>query len=234
MSNIDIQEIKEKLYLKVKPSGWGSVLVNFIMSSDFDKILNELISKVNQGKRFTPTIKNIFRAFEECPYDELKVVLISQDPYPGLNIADGIAFSCSIQNKVEKSLGIIYESIKRTTGIECTQTDLSCWSNQGMLLLNSSLTTTINLAGDHRYLWKDFIIYLLDHLNHKKENLIYVFMGKYAQEYEEYLSSDKNKKIMISHPASASYNNVIWDCKDVWNKINNYLEDEQRRKIKFD
>jgi uracil DNA glycosylase len=76
---IDLEEIKQKLFNILEPSGWGKILKPFIFSGDFDNILIELVRLSNEGKRFTPTLKQVFRAFEECPYDELKVVVMGQD-----------------------------------------------------------------------------------------------------------------------------------------------------------
>jgi len=79
LNTINLEDIKIKLYEKLKPSGWGYKLKTFIMSEDFDKILIALLKDAAKGKRFTPQIKQVFRAFEECPYNELKVVMIGQD-----------------------------------------------------------------------------------------------------------------------------------------------------------
>mgnify|MGYP003648314847 CR=1 FL=1 len=79
LNTINLEDIKIKLYEKLKPSGWGDKLKTFILSEDFDKILMALLKDAQEGKRFTPQIKQLFRAFEECPYNELKVVMIGQD-----------------------------------------------------------------------------------------------------------------------------------------------------------
>ena len=105
MSNIlDIDDYKQKIFNKLEPSGWGRIFKSFIFSSEFEKILRDLHSLSESGKRFTPPLKDVFRAFEECPYDELKVVMVGQDPYPTLGVADGIAFSCGKSEKEQPSL----------------------------------------------------------------------------------------------------------------------------------
>lgn len=76
---INLEEVKTKLVERLQPSGWGQKLRGFIQSSDFDKILTELYRLREEGKRFTPPLKQVFKAFEECPYDKLKVVIIGQD-----------------------------------------------------------------------------------------------------------------------------------------------------------
>ncbi len=79
IETVNIQEIKEKMYEKLKNSGWAEKLRIFILSSDFDKILENLLDLTRENKRFTPPLKHVFRAFEECPYSDLKVVIIGQD-----------------------------------------------------------------------------------------------------------------------------------------------------------
>lgn len=225
MEEVNLQEIQEKLYQKIKASGWGPALVHSVMSTDFINLLQTLLKEAQDNKRFTPMVKDLFRAFEECPYDTTKVVIVGQDPYPQIGIADGIAFSCSNTGKIEKSLEYIFKSIKETYNPEYTEDpDLKRWANQGVLLINSAFTVTLNKPGAHQLLWKPFTTTLLDYLVWNKQDLIYVFLGKKAAEYAE-IVPENNLKIFLSHPASAAYNNEEkWDCGDVWNKINKQLE----------
>jgi uracil-DNA glycosylase len=233
MQEVNLQEVKEKLYERLKDSGWSKPLFNFIMTSDFDDILSFLLRDAQDGKRFTPKIKDLFRAFEECPVDKTRVVVIGQDPYPQIGVADGIAFSCSNKGKIEKSLEYMYKSIQDTTSVTITDPDLSRWSHQGMLMLNSALTTTIGKPGSHQLLWKPFMAYLIDYLVWNKQDLIYVFLGKKAQEFAD-LVPDNNHKILVAHPASAVYEKgTVWDCNDMWNKINKYLEQNGQERISW-
>ena len=111
---INLEEIKIKLVEKLQPSGWANKLRGFIQSSDFDKIFNVLYKLREDGKRFTPPLKQVFRAFEECPVDKLRVIMIGQDPYPQLGVADGLAFSCSNTGKPQPSLKNIFQAIEHT------------------------------------------------------------------------------------------------------------------------
>lgn len=229
---VNVQEIKDKLYDKLKGTGWEK-LRTFIISNDMDEIFMHLIKDVESDKRFTPPIKYVFRALEETHLDDVRVVIIGQDPYPQLNVADGIAFSCSNSRKIEKSLDYMFKSIKATVdGNYVGDPDLRCWTSQGVLMLNSALTTTIGKPGTHQVLWHPFIIYLLDVLTRTKNDIVYVFLGKKAQELEEVIP-DSNHKIMVSHPASAAYNGSVWDCNDMWNQINNYLNEKGRQPISW-
>ena len=109
-----LTDLQLKLYEKLKPSGWGDKLKGFLLSQEFTDILTELYNQSQEGKKFTPVIKEIFRAFEECPYNDLKVVIVGQEPYPKMNIADGIAFSCSYTREEQPSLRYVFDEIART------------------------------------------------------------------------------------------------------------------------
>ena len=101
---LELDKIVDKLYEDLVLSGWARVLRSFLYSSDFKNIIQTLAQESWADKRFTPPIRDVFRAFKECPYDELKVIIVSQDPYPSFGIADGIAFSCSKTNDLQPNL----------------------------------------------------------------------------------------------------------------------------------
>jgi uracil-DNA glycosylase len=223
----DTKEIAQKLYLKLENTGWDSALRTYLLGDDFQVALSELVKLRNEGKRITPPLKNIFRAFIECPINTLNVVVIGQDPYPQFGVADGISFSCSNNNYPEASLRYIFKEINVTVADEFKDAEQSCdlkrWSNQGVLMLNTSLTTNVGEIGKHYNIWKDFTTYLLDYLALNKPETIYVMLGKKAQEWNDYIL-DNNHKILVSHPASAAYNKQSkWDSQDLFNRINQQL-----------
>lgn len=227
---LNIEDIKQKMFDKLEPSGWGKVFKSFIFSSEFEKILNKLWDLSNKNSRFAPTLKQIFRAFEECPYDKLQVVIVGQDPYPTLNVADGIAFSCSNTNKLQPSLKFILQEVDKTiydNHVISKDLDLKRWSNQGILLFNTALTVEIGKIGSHYDIWKPFTAYLFDYLNQNNSDLIYVYMGKKAQEWSD-LTNDDNHKFFIKHPASAAYNGSKWDSDDIFNKISLILNNKDK------
>jgi uracil-DNA glycosylase len=182
--------------------------------------MNTLLDNVNNGRRFTPMFKDTFNAFIECPYKETKVVIVGQDPYPQLGVADGIAFSCSKKDKAEKSLQYINKAI------DTEHTDLRCWSNQGVLLINTALTVEVNKIGSHYGIWKSFTEYLFETLNRHNKDLVFILMGKKAEEWAPLLSNMKIFK--VAHPASAAYRGGEWDSKDVFNKVNLELEKQDK------
>jgi uracil-DNA glycosylase len=233
-AQVNIEEIRLKLYERLKPSGWGDKFKTFIMSEDFDKLLNALLKEAQEGRRFTPVLKQVFRAFEECPYKDLKVIIVGQDPYIFHSVADGIAFSCSNKGKIEASLKYVFQAIEETVypNQEYTKDpDLARWSNQGVLMLNSALTTTINKVGQHYEIWKPFMTFLFDVLGYHNNGLVWVFMGRKAEEWEESIP-DSHHKLFVTHPAAAAHNKQErWDCKDCFNQVNKLLKEYYNQQI---
>jgi uracil-DNA glycosylase len=231
-NTIDLKDIKDKLYERLKPSGWADKLKTFLLSEDFDKILTTLYSEAKSGHRFTPPLKKVFRAFEECPYNDLKVIVIGQDPYPKLDAADGIAFSCS-EGRIQSSLKYIFKEIEDTVYKEGYQwdPDLARWSKQGVLMLNTALTTRVNEVGSHYSIWQPFIAFLLDILTFQNPGLVYIFMGRKAEAWAESVP-DNNFKLFTTHPASAVHTkNERWDSKDVFNKVSEILWKQYKQRI---
>lgn len=224
---VDIQQVQEKLVDKLRPSGWADKLKTFIMTEEFAEILQKLKVLRDEDKRFTPPLKDVFSAFEKCPYPDLKMVIIGQDPYPQFGVADGMAFSCGKTLALQPSLKYILEAVEDTVyaGFPTQEDpDLSRWAKQGVLLLNTALTVEVGKVGSHYDLWQPFIAYVIDTLSWNNPGLIWVFMGKKAQELESLVSSN-HYKFEITHPASAAYQKLDkWDCEDVFNKANKILE----------
>jgi uracil-DNA glycosylase len=235
-TKLDIEDIKEKIHAKLKPSGWDRVLRGFIFSKEFETIIQTLAKQSKDGKRFTPTMRNWFRAFEECPYDQLKVVIVGQDPYPGLDQADGIAFSLKDAPVIQPSLDYMLKEINKTVynGVNASRDkDLTRWANQGVLLINIALTTTIGKVGQHYLVWRPFIAYLFDWLTWHNNGLVYIYMGKKAEEWADAVN-DNNYKFFTSHPASASYNNLEeWDSKNVFVETKEILKKNYNFEIEW-
>ena len=229
---------RDKLFQKLvdSNSGWSSILKTMIYSEDFNNILLYLANEVSNERRFTPPLSKIFNSFTTCPIDKLKVVIIGMDPYNKMGVADGIAFSCSETSSPQPSLRFIQKAIVSTVynnekKVEEMNKDLRYLSNQGVLLVNAALTVQIDKAGSHLKVWKPFTAFLLDMLNYVDTPLVYLLFGKDAQQYAD-LISDKHIILTASHPASAAYNRLKeWDCNNVFNECNNYLETLGKEKI---
>lgn len=228
IQTVDLVEIKKKLIEKLTLSGWAAKLRGFVQSSDFDRILEALYQTREDGKRFTPPLKQVFRAFEECPEKDLKVIIVGQDPYPHLGVADGLAFSCGNTLKPQPSLQHIFNAIEATIGVKPTEPDLTKWANQGVLLLNSALTCQVDKVGSHYNIWAPFIMYLIDMLSLTNSGLIFILLGTKAQELESVIGPN-HYILKASHPASAGYSKTVWDCKDVFNEANKIIEKNNGR-----
>lgn len=240
IQQINTSELQVKLCERLKPSGWFAHLKTFVLSDDFKKILDRLVDESQDSRHFTPKVKQLFRAFEECPYKDLKIIIVGQDPYSNMMdktpVADGIAFSCSNTKQLQPSLKFMLEEVKDQMypkgGYE-TDLDLKRWSNQGVLLLNSALTTTIGKTGSHYMLWQPFVVYVLDYLAWNNPGLIYAFLGKKGQEFMDGMP-ENCWKFKATHPATAAYNKAEkWDSENLFKKMSDQLKKNNNLEIKW-
>jgi uracil-DNA glycosylase len=221
--------LKDKLKLDIKKGNWDDILLPFINSKAYDDVVTSLVSLVEGGQRFTPQFKDIFNAFKECDYNNLKVVIVGQDPYPQLDVADGIAFSCSKKGKTEKSLQYIFKALYGE--YEGYNNDLRRWANQGVLLINTALTVEVNKIGSHYWNWKPFTEYLFTEINKNNKDIVFILMGKKAESWQLLLPNQIILK--CSHPASAAYRGGVWDSNDVFSKANNELKKQGKTLISW-
>lgn len=213
-----INLIKETLKEDFKVSGWDKILNPFLDSEGFNSITDTLIRLVEQDRRFTPKLKDAFNAFKETNLSDLKVVIVGQDPYPQLGVADGIAFSCSKTGKPQPSLRYILKEL----GDENGDVDLRRWANQGVLLINTAQTCEVNKIGSHFGLWKSFTEYIFESINKIDKNIIFVLMGRKAEAWQ--LSMPGQKLLKCAHPAAAAYNGGTWKADGIFEKVNNELD----------
>lgn len=223
-------DITKKLFTKLENTGWDLLLRLWILSPKFEEIIDFLLKEYELGVRFTPSFKQIFNSLIFTPLNKTNIIFVGQDPYPQLGVADGLAFSCSNKNKAEKSLlyilGAINETVYKNHKTGKQDVNLKRWSDQGVLLINTAFTCEVNEIGSHTKLWKPFSTFIFQQLNDiKDKSFIFVFLGKQAQEYNKIITNDNHVIYNISHPASAAYSKKkVWDCEDVFNKINNNLK----------
>ena len=190
-----------------------------------DRILKSLtLSK----QSICPQFKDIFRAFKLCPFKELRVLIIGQDPYPQKGIATGIAFANSPNTQEDSyspSLEILRESVidytipHRTTIFDPS---LEKWESQGVLLLNSALTCQLGRVGSHSLLWRPFIKSLLTNLSKQTCGIVYVLMGTEAQSFEPYINKQFNHVIRIRHPSYYARTKTKMPS-EIWQEVNNIL-----------
>lgn len=235
MITANLNIIQKQLIDSLEKSEWKKYLYPFVAGREFLNILECLLTEANAGRRFTPKIKLLLKCFEECPQKDLKVVIIGQDPYFRINIADGLAFSCSNTMTLQKSLTYIYKEIQRTVynnDYVSYNPDLKVWANQGVLLLNSAFTTQIDIAGTHYKIWESFLQFIIEVLN-TMQPTVFILLGKKANSYRPFIS-ENHYVLSTTHPAFAGYNQSNnWDCNDVFNKANVFLKERYNQTIKW-
>lgn len=172
--------------------------------------LESVLSKLGpeyKRKPICPIQSNVFKAFEVCPYDKLKVVMLGQDPYPQKGVATGILFGNKEGTRDEDlspSLQIVKEAaINFEIPHNCIIFDptLESWAKQGILMINSALTVEMNKIGSHVMLWRPFIASLLKKLSENETGIIYVLFGKQAQTFKPYINKQFNTVLEENHPA---------------------------------
>jgi uracil-DNA glycosylase len=199
------------------------------LENEFDESYwQDLTTYVRQQYKTTavyPPPKNVFRAFDLCPFDQVKVVIVGQDPYHGLGQANGLSFAVNEGVNLPPSLKNIYKEIQSDLGITpLASGDLSRWATQGVLLLNSVLTVGAGKPASHSGKgWELFTDAVIKALNAKREHIVYILWGKYAQNKGEVINKDKNLVLKSAHPSP--YSATMFFGNHHFSKCNNYLEE---------
>ncbi len=209
--------------VKIDPS-WLEVLKDEFDKEYFEKLIR-FVKQEYASTTVYPAGKNIFRAFELCPFDKVKVVILGQDPYHGPQQANGLCFSVNDGIPLPPSLQNIYKEIESDLNVKMPNTgNLDNWSRQGVLLLNATLTVRANLAGSHqRKGWEEFTDAVIKTVSDQKENIVFLLWGKYAQEKGQIIDSSKHHILKAPHPSPLSAYYGWFGCKH-FSKTNQYLE----------
>ena len=229
--DINITNIIQKFQEKLHNTGWEPIFDSFFESILFQDVIYKLKDEVEQGRRFTPKLKDVFNSFIHCPDDKLKVIFIGQDPYPQLGVADGISFSCSYTGKEQPSLRYIFDELQTQYPSSSRNVDLKRWSNQGILMLNTAFTVQIDKIGSHYKLWKPFTHHILQSINRDFKDIPVVLLGKKAEEWQ--IRLDNQNIIKVSHPASAGYRGGKWGSNNLFININEALESQGKTLISW-
>lgn len=204
---------------------WRYVEPNFHL---LEPIYKELKSQSRRKKQIFPEWQNTFKAFEKCPLANLKVVMIGLDPYPwmkdGVIVADGLAFSCS-KSPIQPSLEHIFKGIENDFQQEIhSNKDLTYWAEQGVLLLNSSLTVEKNKVGSHSEIWQPFMKKILEEISYNNSGLIFWLIGAEAKKLQGSINNLGNYLMYTEHPAAAEHSQRDWEHKNTFSKINKILQ----------
>jgi len=213
---------------------WKKVLEKEFQTDYFNNISLKTREEYSKFVCYPPGSK-LFRAFDECPFNKLKVVIIGQDPYHGENQANGLCFS--VDNGVEKppSLKNIFKELNTSfTKNERTNSDLSDWSNQGVLLLNSILSVRRKFPGSHRHIgWEEFTENVIKIISKEKMNLVFMLWGNYAKNKEKFIHDNNHLVLKSGHPSPLSANKGFWFGNNHFKKCNDFLIANNLETIKW-
>ena len=180
-----------------------------------------------------PPGKRMFNALNTTPLEQVKVVILGQDPYHGPGQAHGLSFSVPEGIKPPPSLVNIFKEIKRDLGIENTQGDLSGWAKQGVLLLNSVLSVEQGQAASHQGQgWETFTDRIIALINERCEHVVFMLWGAYAQKKGRYIDSQKHLVLKAPHPSPLSAHRGFLGCGH-FSACNTYLENRQKKPINW-
>jgi uracil-DNA glycosylase len=216
------------------PEDWQTVLAEELASDRFDRLTKFVTNEYSESICF-PAKKNIFRALEKCPWDDIKVVILGQDPYHGEGQAQGLSFSVPAGAKFPPSLRNIFKELSSDLVIQVPfQGDLTPWANQGVLLLNATLTVRKSAPGSHQKQgWEEFTDGIIRSVSEKKSGVVFVLWGKFAEQKTALIDSDKHLILTSSHPSPFSAHRGFLGSKP-FSKSNDYLVSKGKKPIDWD
>jgi uracil-DNA glycosylase len=209
--------------VKIEPS-WTEKLADEFAKPYFETLTSFVKDEYEKFTIFPPGGK-IFNAFNSTPFDKVKVVILGQDPYHGPRQANGLSFSVSEGVPLPPSLQNIYKELKSDLGIQVPATgDLERWAQQGVLMLNATLTVRQGAAGSHQGKgWEEFTDAVLRVLSQQREGLVFILWGAYAKRKGAYIDRTKHLVIESAHPSPLSATNGFFGSKP-FSKANQYLQ----------
>jgi len=210
--------------VKIHPSWHEQLAPEF--DKPYFKTLMEFVKEEYAENTCYPKGSEIFSAFDHCPFDQVKVVILGQDPYHGPGQANGLCFSVRDGIAVPPSLQNIYKEITNDVNIKTPESgNLERWAKQGVLLLNATLTVRAHQAGSHqRKGWEQFTDAVVSTLSRKRENIIFLLWGGYAKKKGAKVDAEKHKVLVSGHPSPLSANRGYWFGNTHFSQTNDYLK----------
>lgn len=210
---------------------WKSQLAEEFQKPYFEQ-LTGFVKSEYQSHVVYPPGKEIFRAFEECDFSNVKVVILGQDPYHGSGQANGLCFSVHDGIRVPPSLVNIFKEIKADLGKPIpTSGELERWAEQGVLLLNATLTVRAGSPGSHQNKgWETFTDAVIKKISDEKQHVVFLLWGAYAQKKGEIIDRNKHLVLMSAHPSPFSADRGFFGCKH-FSKANAYLKSKGLKEI---
>lgn len=224
---MQITELEQQKLSKVQlDESWKNSLSDFLLSHKMDGLREFLRQEKMANKVIYPPNHLIFNAFNTTPLNDVKVVILGQDPYHGSNQAHGLSFSVQRDVTLPPSLRNIFHELNTDLSIPVSKHgDLTDWAKQGVLLLNSVLTVEAGQPTSHQKRgWEEFTDHVIDVLDETRENLVFILWGAYAQRKGQRINREKHLVLSAAHPSPLSANRGgFFGCK-VFSKTNYYLK----------
>ncbi len=216
-----------KFVFNLDPS-WVKLLSVELESAYFDKLLSN-VNEAYEESIVYPSPDKVFDAFNATPPQKVKVVVLGQDPYHGPDQAHGLSFSVQKDQRIPPSLRNIYKELTRDLGIpNPSHGNLTSWTKQGVLLLNSTLTVEKQKPNSHSKLgWTTFTNSVLFHLSRRQQGIVYMLWGKQAQEKKPLIEASKNLILEAPHPSPFSAHRGFFGCNH-FSRANTFLASIQK------
>lgn len=219
--------------INIHPS-WKTNLQNEISKSYFQE-LKSFVEQEYDAYQCFPKEEDIFAAFDHCTFDNLKVVIIGQDPYHDIGQANGLCFSVGDSVKHPPSLKNIFKEIKTDLGISYPKSgNLERWASQGVLLLNATLTVRAHEAGSHQKKgWETFTDSVIQIISEKKEGVIFLLWGGFAKKKIKLINTKKHHVLTSGHPSPLSANRGYWFGNKNFSKTNFLLQQVGQKPVEW-
>lgn len=220
--------------VKLVGNNWDNILDEEYHKDYFKKIV-AFINKEYKEKIIFPPKSKILRALALTDYDDVKVVILGQDPYHGVNEANGLAFAVSNGVRLPPSLQNIYKELESDLDIKPAKVgNLECWAKEGVLLLNAVLTVEKDKAASHKNIgWEQFTDAIIKKINEKKEPVVFILWGNFARSKKVYITNPNHYIIESTHPSPFSANHGFFGSKP-FSKANNYLKSKNIKEINWE
>ena len=206
---------------------WNKELQDIFLKDSFNNLVNK-VKEEYANHRIYPSGKNIFQAFNLCPFDKIKVIILGQDPYHGENQANGLSFSVNKGISIPPSLKNIYKELSNNfQDFNFHDGDLSPWASQGVLLINSILTVRKGKPGSHQGIgWQDFTDEVIKIISKRKKNIVFLLWGSFAKSKVVLINNKKEHLILSSsHPSPFSAHKGFFG-NNHFKKANEYLKNK--------
>ena len=209
------------------------VILKDEFKKEYFKNLGLFVKNEYKTKTVFPPYENIFDALRFTDFDEVKVVILGQDPYHGLGEAHGLSFSVKEGVRTPPSLLNIFKELYSDLGIKRNKSDLTDWAKEGVLLLNSIMTVVKDTPLSHKNKgWEMFTDTVISKLNEREDPVIFLLWGSFARSKKELITNKRHKIIESVHPSPLSASRGFFGSKP-FSKINNYLKEFGKEEIKW-